>query len=265
MKEDIVCFDRTDHPFGIQMAGISYCDGTYRIQRACSPITCIEYIIDGTGTVVRDGTAYRASTGDVYILRKGEPHLYYSDAERPWTKIWLNIDGDLALDMLLRYVPEHAPVFENCAALPFFRQMHALIRSDKTAKDIFDECFLIYARLIQFIANGKQTPATDNLATRVRAAIDEDRENRLTVEALAKRFFCSKSYVITVFRRAYGTTPHRYITEKRMRAAGMLLKNTSLSVAEIAEQLNFCDNHYFSAAFREHTGMTPLAYRKSQG
>ena len=64
MNEDIVSFaeDRTDqYPFYIQMAGISYCDATYKIDRKNSDIYCFEYIIKGEGTVKINGQEFIAS------------------------------------------------------------------------------------------------------------------------------------------------------------------------------------------------------------
>ena len=70
-------------PFWLSMAGISYCDKTYRVARDCSPITVIEYIISGTGSLQVNGAQYRPSAGDIYILREKTDHAYEADANDP--------------------------------------------------------------------------------------------------------------------------------------------------------------------------------------
>jgi len=42
----------------------------------------------------------------------------------------------------------------------------------------------------------------------------------------------------------------------------MLLRNTDLSVQEIAYQLHFPDQSYLGRFFRKHTGLSPTAYRQ---
>lgn len=84
MREDIVSFPPNNSlPFHVSMCGISYCDGTYRIARPNSTINNIEYVISGTGTVVVNGKTFYPCAGDVFFLKAGENHLYYSDSEQP--------------------------------------------------------------------------------------------------------------------------------------------------------------------------------------
>lgn len=73
MKEDLYPFLPTrDNPtFFAELIGISYCDGTYLIQRKNSRLYVLEYVIAGTGTIIIDGKQYTASAGDIYLLQAG--------------------------------------------------------------------------------------------------------------------------------------------------------------------------------------------------
>ena len=52
-----------------------------------------------------------------------------------------------------------------------------------------------------------------------------------------------------------------YVTRKRMTIAGEFLRRTQLPVSEIAQQIGYPDNQYFSKVFRQHFGMAPREYR----
>ena len=52
-------------PFYINIAGISYCDGSYHIYRPKSAVFCMEYIFSGSGTLNYLGTEYHPKEGDV--------------------------------------------------------------------------------------------------------------------------------------------------------------------------------------------------------
>ena len=79
MKEEIISFVKPiqNIPFFIQMTGISYCDGSYKIQRANSKIYVFEYILEGEGTVIIDDKKFYPSKGDIYILHKGSNHVVF--------------------------------------------------------------------------------------------------------------------------------------------------------------------------------------------
>lgn len=54
-----------------------------------------------------------------------------------------------------------------------------------------------------------------------------------------------------------------YVTAKRMAFADELLKNTSMSISEIAFKTGYSDNQYFSRVFKQHFGISPSSFRKA--
>ena len=53
-------------PINVLMAGYSYCDKTYCIEREDSDIIQFEYVYDGTGTLEIDGQVLHPSKNDIY-------------------------------------------------------------------------------------------------------------------------------------------------------------------------------------------------------
>ena len=99
MTEKICSFwnyEKKDRPFNVLLAGVSYCDGTYRIERKPENLYSFEYIYSGKGMLVIDGQRLEPRAGDVYFLKRGIPHCYWSDEEEPWTKIWICFNGLMA-------------------------------------------------------------------------------------------------------------------------------------------------------------------------
>lgn len=83
-----------------------------------------------------------------------------------------------------------------------------------------------------------------------------------TLDGLAERFFLSKSYMTRVFRTVTGFSVVEYVTFIRVRKAQSLLRETGLSVTEIAEQCGFSNITYFEKVFRTATGVSPGKYRR---
>ena len=68
-----------------------------------------------------------------------------------------------------------------------------------------------------------------------------------------------------LIKRIYGLTPSQLITKTRLAAASRLLRETDLSVAEVALESGFTDHSAFSRAFRAAIGVTPSEFRAGSG
>jgi AraC-like DNA-binding protein len=90
-----------------------------------------------------------------------------------------------------------------------------------------------------------------------------DLSQRHTIEALSKQFFIDSSTLKREFRRVYGLPIATYLKQQRIQRATELLASTELSIATIAAQVGYETQSKFSAAFKESTGLSPLAYRRN--
>ncbi len=61
--------------------------------------------------------------------------------------------------------------------------------------------------------------------------------------------------------RYVGKSPTEVIYDKQLIEAQILLKNTHLSVKEIANRLNFGDQNYFTRFFSKRVGLAPSEFR----
>jgi AraC-like DNA-binding protein len=96
---------------------------------------------------------------------------------------------------------------------------------------------------------------------RAKDLIDRAYGEPLDVPALARVAFASQAHFIRSFRAAFGATPHRYLTRRRVERAQELLRETGDSVTDISLQVGFRSLGSFSSAFRSLTGQSPSGYR----
>ena len=86
-------------------------------------------------------------------------------------------------------------------------------------------------------------------------------EPELSLSALADSAGMSPNYLSTLFRQQTGKTFSDYLLAYRIEMARALLADTDLKIYEIAFRVGFSDAKYFSKAFKDATGQTPLQYR----
>jgi AraC-like DNA-binding protein len=99
-------------------------------------------------------------------------------------------------------------------------------------------------------------------AKRVRAFIDANLDQTLTVQQLADVARLSVSYFFRAFRGSFGTPPHAYIVQCRVERAQACLKSSNEPIAQVALLCGFCDQAHFSRAFARQTGVPPAAWRR---
>jgi AraC family transcriptional regulator of arabinose operon len=109
-----------------------------------------------------------------------------------------------------------------------------------------------------------QNPRTDQLDERVMQVIELIERNLaidLSVTVLAKRANLSQSRFAALFRAQVGTSPQKFVEQRRLETAARLLDLTARPVASIAAEVGFPEALYFSTRFRLRMGMSPSAYR----
>ena len=89
-------------------------------------------------------------------------------------------------------------------------------------------------------------------------------ERNITVDELADSCSLSKYHFCRQFRKLTGQTPIQYLNEYRIKRAELMLKNGRESVAEIARQVGFADESYFSRCFKAARGVSPAQVRAEQ-
>ena len=87
------------------------------------------------------------------------------------------------------------------------------------------------------------------------------REQR-RISYYASQLSITPKYLGTIVMQATGRPASAWVNEYVMAEARTLLRNTSLSVQEIAYALNFPNQSFFGKYFKAHAGVSPSAFRR---
>lgn len=83
----------------------------------------------------------------------------------------------------------------------------------------------------------------------------------LSVEGLARTFATNRTSLQARFKKGTGMSVGQYVIQLRVQIAALLLRDTSLTVAEIMERTGFNDPSHFARTFKRHTTRSPSDFR----
>ena len=110
-------------------------------------------------------------------------------------------------------------------------------------------------------------PARGGLAPwqkrKVQAYVEDRLEGPILVADLAKVVSLSISYFSRSFKQSFGEAPHTYIIKTRIERARTLMMTTRESLSQIALACGLLDQAHLCKCFRQVTGTTPGAWRRT--
>ena len=102
---------------------------------------------------------------------------------------------------------------------------------------------------------------TPGQVRRLEAHVAEHLADEITLDDLAATARMSRFHFAHAFKQAIGTSPCRWLVDRRIERAKTLLCVTELSVGEIALAVGFAGQSHFGAVFRGRVGASPRGYR----
>lgn len=127
-------------------------------------------------------------------------------------------------------------------------------------------CAAVVRRFAPRDAARADASGTGMSASRQRRAVDfveANIGNRFNLRDMAGAANLSTYHFSRAFKKATGKTPTRYVRDRRMREAQMLLKSSRMSLAEIALHCGWASQAHFTTTFKQWLGVTPGQFRQT--
>lgn len=95
---------------------------------------------------------------------------------------------------------------------------------------------------------------------KLRALFDE-LDGDLSLSKLAKAAGVGPHQLVRLFRKTFGTTPHKYVMELRLARARSLLADSAQSIGDISVATGFSDQSHLTRYFSRRFGESPARFR----
>ncbi len=253
----------SDVPFGARSVGSVSFDGAgdYRQEHIGRPMAQIFWFYEGRGHVWIGDDRFEVEADDILVYFPDSIHrleaLHQSWAWRFWT-----MDGPVMRSLLEGFGLVEGVYRAGPCPHDLFLLLREAIR-DISASGERHASAIAYQLMTR--ASFAQDGDLPGVVAQVLNFVDEEWNNpELTVQQLADLISMNRSQFTRLFTQHVGMSPIAYITSKRVQnAQGMLKRDISVSVTEIAYACGFTDPSYFTRVFRQRSGMTPLQFRQS--
>lgn len=90
-------------------------------------------------------------------------------------------------------------------------------------------------------------------------------DGNVSLEMLAAACGVSRSQFARSFRRSVGEPPYRWLLRQRVERAKTLMRETALSLSEVAIASGFCDQSHLTRCFRSFAGVSPGVWQRHYG
>ncbi|MNR45413.1 HTH-type transcriptional regulator YesS [compost metagenome] len=99
------------------------------------------------------------------------------------------------------------------------------------------------------------------LERQILAYIEQNIYNEISLSSLSEGIHMNSSYVSRIYKSVMGSNFSEHLAGIKMKHAESLLRETDLSIKEIAAKLGYSNPRYFANVFKENFGCTPKSYR----
>lgn len=148
----------------------------------------------------------------------------------------------------------------NSTVLKNIRDALILVNDDRTFKS-FSQLTEYLKKITHEFQEESLKKNTFSLVERINQLVKGNIEQNVTASWLAEALNYHPAYLSKLYKEKTGMNLKDLIFQEKINYAKRLLQNPEIKIYEVSERVGFNNVSYFSAQFKNKTGMTPLVYR----
>ncbi|MDQ0895155.1 helix-turn-helix domain-containing protein [Agromyces ramosus] len=231
--------------------------------------TILIICVAGTGWAAIGDTRHRIGSNTALVIPNGTPHAYGASADSPWTICWCHLRGsdlpELVAEMSVTPARPIVPIRHIDRSAALLDEIVSSLERSHSAADLVGAAGTAWKLLTQLVVD-RALPAPGDPVERAMQYLSERFDGDIRVSELAALVGVSSSHLSARFRKATGGGVLAFQTSLRMARARHLLDTTTAPVGEIARDVGYHDQFYFSRHFRRLHDASPSEYRaRSKG
>ena len=231
------------------------------------------YVVDGEGSLTYENQVHSMKKGDCAFIDCRKKYSQSSSSENLWSLKWVHFYGSNMSEIYSKYLERGGEVCFSVNSEkfnPFLPLLDLIMETSSSSSYIRDmkineELSQLLTLLMEYSWNPERAKKFNTRClniSNVRAYIDQNFTDKISLEVVAKQFNVNKSYLLRLFKEHTGLTVNNYILQKRILMAKNELRFSNKTMDVIAEECGLETANYFIRIFKKIEGLTPGEYRK---
>lgn len=222
--------------------------------------------LSGAGEITVGDQTFLLEEGQGILIHQGIPHAYHS-ISGDWQTEFFTFGGALISETTAMLgFHDYLLVKEQDQQIFEFIKNHHLEIEDPNPLQFYRSSELVYQFLLllkrHLITNPRNQPIYQNVIEPIIQMIHDKYGEDLDNSDFAEFSNYSEQYILEVFRKFAGTSPHQYLLQYRIqKAKELLLNNSKYSVEEVGKMVGFNTNSHFISVFKRFEHITPGKFR----
>ena len=253
-------------PVNIFFGGLEHCRPDYLINRRGFPVFLMEYVVDGGGRLILDGTEQVLRKGAFYFYGPEIPCKIMTDPDRPLVKYFFAFRCDPP-GLQERYRLSRLFFAPGRAGGLVGDLVHMLFREGCAPGEGSWRicCYYLDVILLKSVQSRQAEQFNRQRAwevfNQVKELIEDNYLELGRMEDIARASGLDASYISRLFKRYYHMTPYNFLLKNKMEHALDILRQGSATVQETALRVGFEDPFHFSRVFKRFKGISPSHVR----
>lgn len=225
------------------------------------------YCTEGSGTIIVEGKEFTLGENQAFCIPHFKKHVYYACEDNPWSILWVHLKGEDT-----RFFP-----LNDCSTIVFnsenaknrmhflFDLLFRVLDGNYTLGN-----FIYISQVLSLILaetyhreKANTTLEQNKHVTNIIRYMSKHLGENLTLDDIVKEFDLSKSYLNATFQKYTQHAPMDFFINLKMKRACRLLRVSDSYIYEVAQQLGYSDQYYFSRIFKKVVGVSPKEYKNS--
>lgn len=274
---DAATGERAEFRVAPVLGGVDLLSATFRTHSYARHVHegyAIGVIAAGAERFYYRGRDHLAAEGSIVALDPDEVHDGSAAADSGWSYRMSYVPPRAMMAAAREVDPSHGaalpsfpdPVISDPGLASRFLDVHRVISSASCRLEAESEALMFLAALLARHARPRPALAParhgHRSVVRLREALDDLAGPPLALQDLAEIAGLSPLYLIRVFQRATGFTPHAYQLHRRVQEAARRLR-TGDGIADVAAACGFADQSHLTRCFKRVMGVPPGRYKQA--
>lgn len=230
-----------------------------------------KYTLEGEGCFEDASGIHKIKKGQGFLCNVCDPetgYYYPKDGTEPWRFVYIAFNGSSPINIVKDICLKYGTVFDISEDDDVIRTLMSFSgKAEKQELITPSEALSLVVKTLSGLVRSKEQGVKhypeNNIIKEFQQLIEKHIDKNINVSEIASMMDISREHISRIFREHLRTSPRDFLQNYKMRLACHMLKESNMSIKEIAYNLGYDQPGNFIRTFKRYIKLSPKKYRQS--